>query len=211
MGSDFCTFYIVRHGQAELNRDNIVMGQIDNPLTDLGREQAGSLYVAFGEVKFDAVLVSDLSRAIDTARLITGTDGSSFHIDSNLRERNFGSLEGESQARLKTMREGLESLSTKEQWEMKLTDGMESDKELFNRVEKGLRTFAKNHLGSKVLVVTHSGPIRTLLMGLKFYEMNELGPGFVGNGGYAVVNMNENDALLTGVYSGTEKKKSTAE
>jgi broad specificity phosphatase PhoE len=196
MSTGFCTFYIVRHGQAELNRDNIVMGQIDSPLTETGKEQARALHEAFSEVQFDAVLISDLSRAVETARLITGTDGFSFHIDTNLRERNFGSLEGESQTKLKTMREGLELLSTEEQWNKKLVGGMESDKELFTRVEKSLRTFAQKYLGSKVLVVTHSGPIRTLLMGLGFYNLNELGPGFVGNGEYAVINMNENDASL---------------
>ncbi len=33
-------FYMIRHGQTEANRDLILQGQMDSPLTTLGREQA---------------------------------------------------------------------------------------------------------------------------------------------------------------------------
>lgn len=89
--------YLVRHGQTELNVQNILQGWHDSPLTTRGREQALTARTAFAArgVAFDHVYSSPLGRARHTAELIVG-EGRSIELVDDLREWHFGSLEGTS-------------------------------------------------------------------------------------------------------------------
>lgn len=89
--------YLVRHGQTELNVQNILQGWHDSPLTARGREQALATRSAFEDrgVTFDHVYSSPLGRARRTAELIAG-EGRSIELVDDLREWHLGSLEGTS-------------------------------------------------------------------------------------------------------------------
>ena len=89
--------YLVRHGQTELNVQNILQGWQDSPLTERGREQALATRTAFAArgVAFDHVYSSPLGRARRTAELIVG-EGRSIALVDDLREWHLGSLEGTS-------------------------------------------------------------------------------------------------------------------
>ena len=89
--------YLVRHGQTELNVQNILQGWHDSPLTARGREQALATRAAFEErgVTFDHVYSSPLGRAQCTAELIVG-EGQPVELVDDLREWHLGSLEGTS-------------------------------------------------------------------------------------------------------------------
>lgn len=89
--------YLVRHGQTELNVQNILQGWHDSPLTARGREQALATRAAFEArgVTFDHVYSSPLGRAQRTAELIVGEDLPIEPVD-DLREWHLGSLEGAS-------------------------------------------------------------------------------------------------------------------
>ena len=89
--------YLVRHGQTELNVQNILQGGHDSPLTARGREQALATRAAFEArgVTFDRVYSSPLGRARRTAELIAG-EGRSIERVDDLREWHLGSLEGTS-------------------------------------------------------------------------------------------------------------------
>ena len=70
-------FYFIRHGQTVWNVENKICGATDSPLTEYGREQAkktGQKILTEG-VKADEILCSPLSRAADTARLISEMTG----------------------------------------------------------------------------------------------------------------------------------------
>ena len=87
--------YLVRHGQTELNVQNILQGWHDSPLTARGCEQALATRAAFEDrgVIFDHVYSSPLGRARHTAQLIAGADRPVELVD-DLREWHLGSLEG---------------------------------------------------------------------------------------------------------------------
>ena len=89
--------YLVRHGQTELNVQNILQGWHDSPLTERGREQALAARTAFAArgVAFDHVYSSPWDRARHTAELIVG-EGRSVELVDDLREWRLGSLEGTS-------------------------------------------------------------------------------------------------------------------
>lgn len=89
--------YLVRHGQTELNVQNILQGWHDSPLTARGREQALATRAAFEArgISFDHAYSSPLGRARHTAGLIVGEDLPIKPVD-DLREWHLGSLEGAS-------------------------------------------------------------------------------------------------------------------
>lgn len=89
--------YLARHGQTELNVQNILQGWHDSPLTVRGREQALATRTAFEArgISFDHAYSSPLGRARCTAELIVG-EGRSIELVDDLREWHLGSLEGTS-------------------------------------------------------------------------------------------------------------------
>ena len=89
--------YIIRHGQTEKNKANLLQGRSEHPLNETGIQQgqeAGRWFAEQGIV-FDAVFSSPLSRAIDTGRIAAGKD-SDFqpNVDERLIEMEYGPYEG---------------------------------------------------------------------------------------------------------------------
>lgn len=97
------TLLMVRHGETAWNAEGRWQGQTDVPLSDRGREQARFLgarlrcQLAAKSLPAPArVLSSDLSRASETARLVSEEAGLALEPthSSALRERGFGEWEG---------------------------------------------------------------------------------------------------------------------
>lgn len=83
--------WLVRHGATEWSASGRHTGTTDVPLTDDGRAAAVRTADALGGKEFALVLSSPLSRARETAQLAGFPDPV---IDSNLREWNYGEVEG---------------------------------------------------------------------------------------------------------------------
>ena len=61
----------ITHGQTVENVENIMQGQlIGGRLSDLGKKQAERLAELIKSEKVDAAYCSDLSRAVETARIV---------------------------------------------------------------------------------------------------------------------------------------------
>ncbi len=85
--------YITRHGQTNLNKDKRMQGRVDEPLNDTGIAQAKAAREKLGDVKFDAVYSSPLSRAIVTASIIGHVNREDIVIDQRLIEGDFGKFD----------------------------------------------------------------------------------------------------------------------
>ena len=85
--------YIVRHCRTDWNELRKVQGRTDVPLNATGRKQAEELALRFADKDFAEVYSSPLSRAAETARIISGRKPVT---DERLSERLFGALEGQS-------------------------------------------------------------------------------------------------------------------
>ena len=83
----------IRHGQSVANRDGWLAGHVDTPLTSLGIAQATRLRPELNHSTIERVFCSDLSRALDTARLVTGLSTEHLIVDPELRERHLGDWE----------------------------------------------------------------------------------------------------------------------
>ena len=86
--------YIIRHGQTEKNRTNVLQGRSDIPLNDSGRQQTEEVKNQFikAGIHFDLVYTSPLIRAVQTAAIIA--EGIPQLKDDRLIEMDYGPYEG---------------------------------------------------------------------------------------------------------------------
>jgi probable phosphoglycerate mutase len=96
--------FLVRHGQTDWSASGQHTGWTDLPLNDTGRLQAGLLAERLAGHAFVLVLSSPLSRALDTARAV-GL-GEQAEIEPDLREWNYGEIEGRTTDEIREARPG---------------------------------------------------------------------------------------------------------
>src|SRR5436190_22842468 len=93
----------VRHGETIWHAENRYAGSSDVGLTLRGYEQAKLLAGWARTAGLDAIWVSPLSRAQETAALAARATGLSPHVDARLRELDFGQGEGRTIAEMEQM------------------------------------------------------------------------------------------------------------
>ena len=84
--------YIIRHGQTELNRRQVLQGRSDAPLNETGIAQAQQMASALAGVVFCRVFSSPLRRAVQTARIVAPNVEP--EMDERLIEMDYGPYEG---------------------------------------------------------------------------------------------------------------------
>jgi broad specificity phosphatase PhoE len=157
------TIYLVRHGESESNRDGIISGHDNPPLTNMGRKQVKDAKKALQSVKFDVVYSSDLQRARETVEIIAETPIPPHRQLKNLRERNFGSIDGKPDKYLEGYVEARKRMSEDDNWQYKHVASMESDQEILYRFSNELEKIARSHPGKTILIGSHGSLIRSLL------------------------------------------------
>ena len=195
-----CTIYIVRHGQSVANAQGRY--GMDSDLTETGRAQAKELAEKFKDLHFDAILSSPLKRAHETAQIIAAEHNLVVNTKEALRERKEGAIDG----RLyEEMREELKDLYDMrysvpyEQWKtVRLAEGYENDEELMQRFVTELREIAIAYPNKTVLIGSHVGLMKTLLIHLGKGTHNQLRGQAFKNTGYIVLKSD-------GVYFEVEK------
>jgi 2,3-bisphosphoglycerate-dependent phosphoglycerate mutase len=86
----------LRHGESIGNRDGIVQGQADFPLSETGVQQVSVLAEKWQQEdrQFDGIITSPLKRARQTAEIIAEKLGKEISENSLLQERNRGKFSG---------------------------------------------------------------------------------------------------------------------
>lgn len=154
------TLVLIRHGRTEHNSAGMTAGWTDSPLADIGRAQARHLarHVAATYV-LRAIYASPLQRALDTARAVGRATGLAPISDPNLREQNFGDVEG---LTIEQARVLYPELSRAASVVVDLSFGWpngERRADFFGRVGRAMDSVVSSHLGGTVGVVTHGGVI----------------------------------------------------
>ena len=86
--------YLARHGETVDNANQILQGQTQGMLNEKGQEQAENLAKSLDGIQIDAVIASDLKRAVDTAEVIAKRRSLPLINTPLLRERDWGSFTG---------------------------------------------------------------------------------------------------------------------
>lgn len=88
------TIYLVRHGTTEWVDTRLLHGITDIPLNERGKRQARAAAGAFAGIKIDHIYTSPLSRCFQTAGFVSSVVGIEPTRLDNLKELDFGWLEG---------------------------------------------------------------------------------------------------------------------
>lgn len=156
---------LIRHGETTWNAERRTQGQLDAPLSPLGREQAGRLAERLRAEPMAAIYASDLGRAMDTAGPIAAAHGLPVEPAPALREAKFGDWEG------------LVLTEVRDRWGEDLrrwwrephryhAPNGESLDEVAGRVTALLLDLLARHDGQTVAVVGHGGSLRAGLLTL---------------------------------------------
>lgn len=180
---NYCYIYIVRHGQTDWNVKHIIQGHSDIPLNSKGEEQAKELAEKLADVRFDAAFSSDLIRARRTAEIISLEKKLAVKTTQALRERYFGKFEGKDWQKYDKEIVTLLKKYRKVGYDQKKAV-MEIDDSMISRVTTFLREIAVGYPGKNILMVSHGGLMRTLLIHFGFGTYETLPPGSIGNLGY---------------------------
>ena len=150
--------YLIRHGETDQNKNEVIQGRGDFLLSDIGISQsieAGRILKKLN-YHFTKAYSSPLTRAKDTLKNILNEMELNLEIkiENDLIEREFGELEG--------------MKLTPEVRELVVLDnakGFEKKKDLFKRVKNVLLKIVKeSNKDDEIIIVTHSHVIKPVLM-----------------------------------------------
>ena len=134
------TILLIRHGETVDNARQIMQGQTQGELNEQGRAQARQVAERLASEQIDAVVASDLRRAIQTAEIIAVPHGLSVQTTKLLRERDWGSFTGRFIPDLRG-----------ETW----PDDIESEEALLQRALTLLLYITTTYLDMRVVAVGH--------------------------------------------------------
>ncbi|MCL4520632.1 MAG: histidine phosphatase family protein [Firmicutes bacterium] len=149
MGTTLCW---VRHGETDWNAQRRLQGREDIPLNSRGRIQAEAVGQYLALSTWHKIAASPLSRAWETAVIISRITGIEGPIRMNdLQERDYGSGSG----------------LTSEERAQRFVNGRASDIEPMEamrlRVGRALKDLTQNYPQQSVVVVAHGGTINVVL------------------------------------------------
>ena len=130
----------MRHGETVDNARQLMQGQTQGELNENGVLQAKALSEQWRNRVIDAVISSDLKRAVDTAAVIAAPHGLEVVTTSLLRERDWGEFTGRYIPDLKN-----------EPW----PENVESLENLLSRAGEFITYVRQTFPGKKVLAVGH--------------------------------------------------------
>jgi len=152
-------FTFLRHGESVGNAQSRWQGQSDYPLTERGRSQAYALAERWKSeaVKFDLAIASPLTRAKETAEIITSALNVNLELDSIWLERDIGEMEGLTAEEVRQKPQPLYVTPYNP-----IGGNGEGDWELYLRAGKALHELLRRPAGS-YLIVSHGGMLNQLM------------------------------------------------
>lgn len=149
---------LVRHGETEWNKTGRYQGHSDVELSAIGLWQAERLRDRLAGQRIDAVYSSDLKRASHTAQIITSQHNLAVMPGKELREINFGELEGMTYDEIQLHYPNWSGISS----DVSIPGG-ESLSQLAFRIELFVPRLTEHSGDKTVLVVAHGGALRVLV------------------------------------------------
>jgi probable phosphoglycerate mutase len=151
----------IRHGQTAWNAETRMQGQLDTALDARGRWQAERLADALQDEPIDAIVSSDLARAMHTALPLARRRSLRVRADAALRERSFGVFQGFTYAHI--ARHWPEGAA---RWRARDAafgpEHGETLNDFYERAVRAARRLATEFAGRSVVWVTHGGVLDCL-------------------------------------------------
>ena len=171
------TILLVRHGFSVSNEKGTFTGQLDEPLSEVGKCQAKLLTEFVLETySVDEIYSSPLSRAFDTVKGVADALGKEILKEPAFMEIYGGEWEGKTAEEIEKLFP-FDYAFWKEDMGSGRCTGGETGEELIERAYARLNEIAKENLGKTIVVGAHAGVIRALqckIRGLLPEEMREV-------------------------------------
>ena len=172
--------FALRHGRTAWNAEARIQGQLDVPLDDLGRWQAGRLAEALAGEDITTIYSSDLQRALATAQPLVARTGAMLRTDVRLRERGFGSFEGRTYADIQATWPDA-ALRWRQREPEFQPGGGEALTPFFARCVSTVCALAAQHPGQSIAIVAHGGVLDCLYRAAVGVELNAPRSWLLGN------------------------------
>lgn len=152
---------LIRHGETAWNAVRRLQGHTDIPLNEEGERQARALARALASEPLDAIVSSDLGRAVQTAQAVAAHHPRlPLHTDAGLRERGYGAFEGLLYTEI-AERYPLEFA----EWQARDVDAVmpagtrvaESFRQFYQRSQDGIARWAARYPQQCIVIVAHGG------------------------------------------------------
>lgn len=188
--------FLIRHGQTDDNAKGYFTGRRPTALNAEGIAQIQRTAHKLAAEGIQRVVCSPLERARQSARILCGAWGVKPPVtDPDWTEMDFGDVSGMTHDEfVEQMPETLQGWS--DDWFGYTLPGGESGEAMFARVKRALIRLRTDPGNGPFAVVTHLGCIRFALCFLLFGDMERFWEFAVGNGGYAHVQTDGQEATL---------------
>ena len=158
--------FLVRHGASadsvEGESFELVEGQGDPPLSEVGRHQAEQLALRLALEPFDGLYVTSLRRTAETAAPLVERTGLEPVVEGDLREVFLGEWEGGLLRQKAVDRDPVfETVMREQRWDV--IPGAESREAFGGRLRRAVERIAAEHAGGRVLVFSHGAAIGEIL------------------------------------------------
>ena len=157
---------LVRHGETDMNKNNLYFGHLDPSLNETGKKQLERSKCSLRKIEnvdeISQIYCSPLKRCVESLDILEISKNIKINYDDEFKELNFGIFEG------KTYKEICENYPEevkrmKVKWRTFKVEGSESLEELEKRVVSKLEEIFEAKKGKKILLVAHAGVIKILL------------------------------------------------
>lgn len=145
--------YLIRHGEIEKRFLKRYIGSSDVGLSEDGRKQAIKLASFFNYILVDAIYVSNLKRAKQTAESIAKKINLKPQVDEKLNEIDFGPWEGKTTEEIEKLTRNQKDCSV-------ITSGGETYLDFVKRVKSFFEEILSLYKNETVIIVAHKGVIR---------------------------------------------------
>ena len=157
---------LVRHGETDMNKNNLYFGHLDPSLNETGKKQLERSKCSLRKIEnvdeISQIYCSPLKRCVESLDILEISKNININYDDDFKELNFGIFVG------KTYKEICENYPEevkrmKVKWRTFKVEGSESLEELEKRVVSKLEEIFEAKKGKKILLVAHAGVIKILL------------------------------------------------
>jgi len=163
---------LARHGETEWNALGRRQGQLDSPLTALGRRHASQLGSIVDGEPLDLICSSPLRRALDTATPIAERHSMEVLVVDDLAELDHGSFAGLTNEQIESQYPGSLAQRADEKYSWRFPGG-ESYEDLDIRSASALQAIEET-CSKTTLIVSHAMTTRMLLRNLLDLDPHEV-------------------------------------
>ncbi|TAL70139.1 MAG: histidine phosphatase family protein [Bacteroidetes bacterium] len=188
--------YLIRHGETQANRENILEGSTDSTLTANGEIQSLSISKFLSKKNVAYLFQSSLLRAKQTATIIQNTVSNlNIETDERFNEIDLGIYEKVKLEHLRTKDPHFYDVIRNDPEKIIAPNG-ESWDDFRDRVLVAFEQIIQTRRNSTIALVSHEGPIRLIICHLLKLSFRHIWNFLISPGSISLINIDEKNATV---------------